>query len=176
MRIAIVLGYSGIGKTTLGRYAEKEKGWLHLEMDPSSRKSSAPSTFLPPSDGKFTRHYFEALRVHLRTTARDTALITMGSVVIGQEASDKLQSWGATTVYLMAPPYFCFEQFLKREAALENGLSAFHWVKNNARLCEFLSSPIAEGSLKFLNATQERERFELGYLLNLMDAVMKNEP
>lgn len=162
MKIVFILGYSGVGKSTLGRHFEKEKGWIHIELDPASRTSINSDSIAPPPDGLFTNQYFDGIRNYLGKTGRCGALITMPSnAVIDQDAGIRLHSLGVKVVYLMAPPYFCLEQFLAREKETGRSLTAYHWITNNSQLCNFLTSPIGAGATIFIDVTCERERLNL---------------
>ena len=159
MKIVFILGYSGVGKSTLGRYFEKERGWVHIEGDPASQNKTNSDSIAPPPGGLFTNQYFNEVRNYLDKTRRCSALITMPSnTIIDQAASNRLHSIGVQAAYLMALPYFCLEQFLKREKATGRGLTAYHWIANNLQLSHFLTSPIGAGTLKFIDVTCGGER------------------
>ena len=165
MKIILILGYSGIGKTTIGRYFEREKEWIHIELDKGSQDKILSNSIPFPSGDKLNKSYFDYLRDFLGANRFNGAVITMPStIVINQEVSKSLNSIGVKTVYLIAPTYLCLEEFLRRENETGRNLSAYHWIKHNTRLCEFLTLPIHNSTSIFIDVTNGRERLSLGYI------------
>lgn len=162
MKIAFIFGYSGIGKSTLGRYFEETRGWIHIEADPASQRQINSHPVVPPSDGLWTKNYFDNIKYFLAKNGRCGALIAMASTaVIDQDVAVNLDSVGVKVVCLLAAPDYCFEQFLKREKETGRDLPAHHWMANNFEICKFLTSPMGAGPIIFVNVTNGRERLSL---------------
>lgn len=167
MKIVLVLGYSGVGKSTLGRYSQEEKGWMHVELDLASQGKVAIPGFQPPKDWLFSEEYFDRIREAAKTYGRQGAFITFPSDrVVNHDVGNKLFRTGVSTVYLMAPPRFCLQQFLKRERKMQRHLTEDHWKRNNYRIDRFLHSPPRVSAIRFVEVTYGSRRHDLKHIYN----------
>jgi UMF1 family MFS transporter len=146
--ILFVYGLSATGKTTLGKYLEKEKGWLFIEVDtyPQVNGDGIDAFGLRGPWDRFL-HTGDALPLIAELSSRAKRLGAPG-VVVGFPSRLELDKRKLaalenriTVVYLVGEEQYCRREFHAREARAPRGLAADHWEINNREIADHLRDP-----------------------------------
>lgn len=160
--IIIVMGMSGVGKSTTCHFAQEHMGWVWVELDiqnipPFSRIKQDHDLFPPALLGS---EYIQKLQSFLCASDHKGALISFGSVhTMKDTTANLLKLYGIDSVLLDASEDFCLESFVKREAKTGRNLPASHWIANNQKRL-FFSRSLQKSCIRRIKVHNEKkERF-----------------
>ena len=146
--IGMLLGPSGVGKTTVCQYAEEHLDWLWIELDRSSGPRDRRHDHLPHPKESATG-FFTKLRIRINESDHRGALISCPSTtIIGEPVAAQLAAIGVHVIYLCGSTDLCIERFLQREAATGRNLTLAYWNENNADMLRFQESLRGDSSIK----------------------------
>lgn len=147
--IVFLLGPSGSGKSTLASWVQEDLGYLHVEIDRANgygidieglriqwdkfRENNQPAEFA----AEIRRRIAVAQKCGTILSFPSGDAFSLANIISAREH-------GIFVAVLYGTGAECLAAFLRREAELERGFSAKHWVDNNAYSYACFSLPFYE--------------------------------
>jgi hypothetical protein len=145
--ILLVLGPSGVGKSTFGKYLRSNHAWLHLEIDQFPNGDGIDLLDLRAPWDRFFQNQDPTGLVDELTRRVDQhgnpgVVLTFPSrLVLPPVHIERAGAVGVQTVYLYGTAANCLTAFLARERATCRSFDVNHWLRNNGREYLLMSVP-----------------------------------
>lgn len=135
--VLILLGQSGVGKTTLAIFLEFKYGYMHIEADNKSSEGSNKG-FTQFKSGKVPSVFLiHRAKKAAKASGYDGVVVSFSSSqIFSTRVHLGLERMGVRVVYLISSRQNCIEYFSKREYETGRGLSVMHWNKYNHKITE----------------------------------------
>ena len=144
--IVFILGLSGVGKSKLGEWVEKDLNFLHIEQD--STQGNGIDIWGLRSDWDIYLSHKEpsglakTVRERARKEGRNGAILTFDSTVsLSPQEIDTAQNAGILTVILYGTDEDCLNAYLERERQSGRNYDKDRWIKYNAHSYAKFSRP-----------------------------------
>lgn len=164
--ILFVLGPSGAGKTTLGKFIEKDLDFLWIEIDTWPAPDAIDVEGLRPEWDRFlsTGQAAElATALRMKASSKKGVVLTFPSMVVFYPIHFVgLERTGIKAIVLYGSEQDCLAAFLRRELKLNRVLTEGHWRCHNEKSHRSFSAPYyAPYRLRAFQDGQPRTRIEL---------------
>ena len=132
----LILGPSGVGKSSFGEWLAAERNWLHLEID-RYPEDGIDLHNLRAEWNEFCERgnpglLAKVLRERLAPSSKINCVLTFpGCLVLPPERIISAANAGVRTIYLYGSAAHCITAFLKREEKTDSPLGLDHWISNN---------------------------------------------
>lgn len=135
--IWLILGPSGVGKSSFGDWLATEQNWLHLEIDRYPAGDGIDLNNLRPEWNEFyeggkAKRLGEAVQQRLEANAKAYGVLTFpGNLILSPSLVIAATQARIRTIYLYGSKAHCISAFLKREEQTGRNLDLNHWITNN---------------------------------------------
>jgi adenylate kinase family enzyme len=147
-KIFFLLGPSGVGKSSFGKYLKHSHGWMHLEIDQYPNDGVDIHRLRKEWNLFYNNHDSTSLvnNLHQRLIAADCSncVLTFPSNLILSHQHIKSCSSVIHICYLYGSAAHCINTFLKRDHENKRYLDFNHWLSNNKESYIEISKPIFE--------------------------------
>ena len=147
-QILVVLGPSGVGKSSFAKYLSEKRHWLHLEIDQYPNGDGIDSNDLRKQwDLFYGSRNPRDLAAELRRRAsqiRTTGCVLSfpSGVILSPDHIAAAEEASIDIAYLYGSAAHCINAFLKRERESGSNLSLDHWLNNNRASYLTMSDPM----------------------------------
>jgi shikimate kinase len=141
VKVWLILGPSGVGKSDFGGWLHTELNWLHLEIDRSDGDGIDLNALRPEWDAFLKQNNAQPFRTRLEHAKISAALTFASNFVLNVDQIAAAKQAGIETVYLYGSAAHCIDRFLSREHETGRNLTVEHWLHNNERQYMEISKP-----------------------------------
>jgi shikimate kinase len=147
-KILFLLGPSGVGKSSFGKYLEQSQGWMHLEIDEYPNDGIDIHGLRKEWNLFYNHCNIKSLanNLHKRFIATDSAncvLTFPGNLILSHQHIKACESV-IHICYLYGSLAHCINTFLQRERESGRNLDFNHWICNNRESYLEISKPFFE--------------------------------
>jgi hypothetical protein len=132
----LILGPSGVGKSSFGAWLAVERNWLHLEID-RFPEDGINLHNLRTEWNEFCERgnpglFAEVLQRRLAASSKTNCVLTFpGCLILPPGRIVGAAKLGVRTIYLYGSAAHCITAFLEREEKKDNRLGLDHWISNS---------------------------------------------
>ncbi len=131
--IWLILGPSGTGKSSFGKWLAAERDWLHLEAD----RFREDGIDLLNLRAEWDEFYYRgnpagldnAVQIRLEANSKTFGVLTLpGRVILSVDQMLAATKAGMRTIYLYGSAAHCISAFVNRERRTPRGLHLIYWL------------------------------------------------
>lgn len=144
----LILGPSGSGKSSFGKWLAAERNWLHLEVDRYPEGDGIDLLNLRAEWNEFYEHgnpkgLGEAVQRRLGANSKARGVLTFpGNLVLSPDRVIAASQKGIRTICLYGSAAHCITAFLNREQETGRNLDLGHWIAHNRISYMQMSEPV----------------------------------
>lgn len=145
--ICLILGPSGVGKSSFGEWLATERNWLHLEIDRFPEGDGVDLNTLRPEWDEFylagnAKRLGGAVQQRLEEISKTRAVLTFpGNLILSPDHVIAATQAGIRTIYLYGSAAHCISAFLSREQQTSRNLDLNHWTTHNRTSHQQMGDP-----------------------------------
>lgn len=145
-KMLIILGPSGVGKSSLGNYLAQTHGWLHLEIDQIHGLDvhQLQQEWKLFYQQKNTLHLIRILHQKVTSANKTNCVLTFPSGLVLSLEHIKECVPSIQVCYLYGSAAHCINAFLRREHETNRNLDVNYWIQNNRDSYTKMNSPSFE--------------------------------